>query len=106
MVWQSLEGGKMRRYFEALILVLVCLLVLIPFASNAPDGLERVAKTIGIEEHEPLWKGLMPEYTLPTIDNPHVSTILAGTFGVLLVLGVAFILGMVITKPNKEQEYF
>jgi cobalt/nickel transport protein len=102
MVWQSLEGDKVKRYFKALIIVLVCLLVLIPFASNAPDGLERVAKTLGIEEHEPLWRGLMPDYALPTIDNPYVSTILAGTFGVLLVLGVAFMLGMAITKPNKE----
>lgn len=92
----------MKRYFKALILILVCFAVLVPFASNAPDGLEKVAKTFGIEEHEPVWKGLMPDYTLPTIDNPHVSTFLAGTIGVFLVLGFAFMLGTAMTKPHKQ----
>lgn len=92
----------MKRYFKALILILVCFAVLVPFASNAPDGLEKVAETFGIEEHEPVWKGLMPDYTLPTIDNPYVSTLLAGTFGVFLVLGVALMLGTAMTKPHKQ----
>lgn len=92
----------MKRYLKALILTLVCLAVLIPFASNCPDGLERVAETFGIEERTPTWMGLMPDYTLPTIDDPYISTLLAGTFGVFLVLGVAFMLGMAITKPNKQ----
>jgi len=91
-----------RGYLKALIIILFCLAILIPFASEAPDGLERVVEALGIEEHEPTWKGLMPDYTLPTIDNPYISTILAGTFGVLLVLGVAFVVGMAITKPNKQ----
>jgi len=91
-----------RGYLKALIIILFCLAILIPFASEAPDGLERVVEALGIEEHEPAWKGLMPDYTLPTIDNPYLSTILAGTFGVLLVLGVAFVVGMAITKPNKQ----
>jgi cobalt/nickel transport protein len=91
-----------KRYFKALILILVCFAVLVPFASNAPDGLEKVAETFGIEEHEPVWNGLMPDYTLPTIDNPYVSTLLAGTFGVFLVLGVALMLGTAMTKPHKQ----
>lgn len=91
----------MKRYLKPLILILVCLAVFIPFASNAPDGLERVAGTLGIEEYTPTWMGLMPDYTLPAIDNPYISTLLAGTFGVFLVLGIAFILGMAITKPNE-----
>jgi len=76
--------------------------ILLPLASNAPDGLERVAQTLGIEEQEPIWRGLMPDYALPTIENPYLSTLLAGTFGILLVLGVAFIVGIAITKPNKQ----
>jgi cobalt/nickel transport protein len=91
-----------KRYLKALILILVCLAVLIPFASNCPDGLEKVAETLGIEEHTPTWTGLMPDYTLPTIDDPYVSTLLAGTFGIFLVLGVAFALGIAVTKPDKR----
>ncbi|MBX5329110.1 MAG: PDGLE domain-containing protein [Candidatus Bathyarchaeota archaeon] len=88
----------MRGYLKALILTLVCLAILIPFASNAPDGLESVAETLGIEEHEPIWNGLMPDYSIPTIDNPYLSTLLAGTVGVFLVLGATFLLGKAITK--------
>jgi cobalt/nickel transport protein len=92
----------MKGYFKALIIMLVCLAVLIPFASTAPDGLERVGETLRIEEHQPVWTGLIPDYAFPTISNPYVSTLLAGIFGVLLVLGVAFALGMAVTKPKKE----
>ena len=92
----------MKTYLKALILILVCLAVLIPFASNCPDGLEKVVETLGIEEHTPTWTGLMPDYTLPTIDDPYVSTLLAGTFGIFLVLGVAFALGIAVTKPDKR----
>lgn len=91
----------MKAYIKAIILTLICLAVLTPLASDFPDGLEKVAETLGIKEHDPAWKGLMPDYTLPTIDNPHISTFVAGTFGVFLVLGVAFILGIVITKPSR-----
>ena len=91
----------MKAYIKVIILTLICLAVLTPLASDFPDGLEKVAETLGIEEHDPAWKGLMPDYTLPTIDNPYISTFVAGTFGVFLVLGVAFILGIVITKSSR-----
>ncbi len=91
----------MKGYLKALVLTLVCLAVLIRFASSFPDGLEKVAETFGIEEYTPVWTGLMPDYALPTINDPYVSTLLASTFGVFLVLGVTFMLGMAITKPNK-----
>ncbi len=88
----------MKGYLKVLILTLVCLAILIPLASNAPDGLEKVAETFGIQEYEPVWKGLMPDYSLPTIDNPYISTLLAGIFGFFLVLGVTFLLGKAIVK--------
>ena len=91
----------MKAYIKVIILTLICLAVLTPLASDFPDGLEKVAETLGIEEHDRAWKSLMPDYTIPTIDNSYISTFVAGTFGVFLVLGVAFMLGMVITKPNK-----
>ena len=92
----------MKRHLEALILILIALAVLIPFASNLPDGLEKVAESLGIEEHTATWMGLMPDYALPTIEDPYISTLLAGTLGVFFVLGVAFMLGMAITKPNNQ----
>jgi hypothetical protein len=90
-----------KGYFKALILILVCLAILIPFASQFPDGLERVAETLGIEENKPLWRGLMPDYQLP-IEAPYISTLAAGVFGVFLVFCAAFILGIAISKPRRE----
>jgi len=91
----------MKGYVKALILILVCLAILIPFASSDPDGLEKVAETLGIEETESTSAGLMPDYTVPTIENSYISTLSAGVLGVFLVLGAALVLGMIITKPNE-----
>jgi cobalt/nickel transport protein len=92
----------MKGYLKPLILILVFLALLIPFASEAPDGLERVVETLGIEEHEPLWNGLMTDYTLPEIENSYASTLLAGVFGTLLVLGLSYTLGMTIAKKEAK----
>jgi hypothetical protein len=93
----------MRGYLKASITILICLAVLIPLASEFPDGLEKVVETFQIEEHEPFWNGLMPDYTLPTIENKYVSTLLAGVFGFFLVLGAAFAIGLAATKPSGEK---
>jgi hypothetical protein len=91
----------MKGYFKALILILVCLALLIPFASGYPDGLEKVAKNLGIEETESRVAGLMPDYTVPTIENSYLSTLAAGVLGVFLVIGAALVLGMTMTKTNR-----
>jgi hypothetical protein len=91
----------MRGLIKALVLMLVGFAVLAPFTSTDPDGLEKVAETLKIEEPETLWTGLMPDYTLPTIGNPYLSTVLAGFFGVFLVLGASFAIGKVVAKSGK-----
>jgi cobalt/nickel transport protein len=91
----------MKSYFKALILILVCLALLIPFASGYPDGLEKVAKNLGVKENESLVAGIMPDYTVPTIENSYLSTLVAGVLGVFLVIGAALVLGMIMTKANR-----
>jgi len=93
----------MKSHFKALILTIICLAILIPFASEFPDGLETVAEALNIEEHEPLWKGIMPNYTLPIIANPYLSTFTAGIIGTLLVFCTAFALGTILTKSKSEK---
>jgi hypothetical protein len=89
-----------KGYVKPIILILVFLAILIPFASEAPDGLEKVVETFGVEEHEPLWIGLMPDYTMPAIENSYASTLMAGIFGTILVLGVSYTVGMAIAKKG------
>ena len=83
----------MKGYVRAVILILIGLAVLIPFASTFPDGLEKVSECLEIEESEPIWIGLMPDYALPTIDNPYTATLLSGIIGVFLVLAASWIMG-------------
>lgn len=90
----------MKGYVKALILILVCLAVLIPFASSDPDGLEKVAETLGIEETESPSASPMPDYTVPTIENSYISTLAAGILGTFLVLGAALVLGMAIKSEK------
>lgn len=92
----------MKGYVKALVITLICLVILVPFASELPDGLERVVETFQIEEHEPFWNGLMPDYTLPIISNEYFSTLLAGIFGFFIVLSTAFIIGTAATKTEDE----
>lgn len=91
----------MKRLIKVFLVVLVVFAVLVPFASTDPDGLEKVAETLGIEEPEPFWNGLMPDYTLPAVENPYMSTLLAGFLGAFLVFGVSFALGKAIGKSGK-----
>jgi hypothetical protein len=87
---------------KAAILILVCLAILVPFASRFPDGLERLAGTLRIEPQEPMWKGLMPDYRLPTIDDRYVSTFVAGAVGIILILVAAFLVGTAMTRPRND----
>ena len=92
----------MKKYLVAIGLLVVFLAVFIPFASNSPDGLEKVAQSLGVNEHDPLWRGFMFDYSVEVLENPYVSTLIAGIFGTLMVLAVSFVFGKVITKGQRE----
>jgi cobalt/nickel transport protein len=66
-------------------------LLLSPFASSQPDGLERVAKDLGfIEKGEgvEVMKTPIPDYKMPGIDNEGLSTAASGAVGTLAMFGV------------------
>ncbi len=93
----------MREIAKAVLLMLAGFALLAPFASQFPDGLETVAENLGITEPEPLWSGLMPDYTLPTIENPYISNLMAGVFGTLVVLAAAFALGKTLESTRNKR---
>lgn len=71
-----------------LIMALVVVL-LAPFASGHPDGLEWVAETTGfIDTAQDAPYQLLPDYTIPFLGETALSTILAGIIGALIVAGV------------------
>jgi cobalt/nickel transport system permease protein len=88
----SAKGG--RGWIVAGVLISLAVVLLSPFASADPDGLERVAGDLGF-----LSKGaqapyqIMPDYTLPFLGNTPVSTILAGAIGAFVVGAIIILLG-------------
>lgn len=83
----------MKKYLIASALLIIFLAVFIPLASSDPDGLEKVAETLGVEEQNPIWSGLMPDYAVAVVENSYLSTLIAGVFGTLAVLATALLLG-------------
>jgi cobalt/nickel transport system permease protein len=81
-----------RSGWIAVGLVIALLVVLIsPLASSSPDGLERVAEDKGfVEEVEDSPYEVLPDYTVPFIEDETATTIIAGAIGVLIVAGVGY----------------
>lgn len=74
-----------------LLLGLALAIFVSPFASNSPDGLEKVAAEEGFAdsaaEHE-LGDSPLADYAVDGIDDERVSAGASGLIGVLLTLGV------------------
>ena len=79
--WVVVIGG--------LVVALIAVL-LAPFASGHPDGLEWVAQSAGfLTLADSNGISLMPDYTIPVLGSSGLSTVAAGVAGVLLIAGLA-----------------
>jgi len=77
-----------------------------PFASPWPDGLERVAESLGFDHAAasgPIMPSPLPDYTLPGIGSPYLSTILAGIIGTMVAFALSYILARGLT-PGRITE--
>jgi cobalt/nickel transport system permease protein len=82
------------------ILIALAVVVISPLASANPDGLIRVATDMGfIHTGQAASFNIIPHYKLPFLGPTPLSTILAGAIGVLVVLGIVFMLGRALRKP-------
>lgn len=84
---QARQGGK--GWIAAGLAIALAVVLLTPWASADPDGLERVAINLGFDSMSaPAPYEILPGYTIPLLGETSASTILAGAAGVLLVAGV------------------
>jgi cobalt/nickel transport protein len=75
--------------FAALLLAIL----ISPFASSFPDGLERVAEDKGFLEKgeiQPAMVSPVPDYAWPGIKSEKMATSAAGIMGTLIVFGAAY----------------
>jgi cobalt/nickel transport system permease protein len=74
---------------------LIALLVVLisPFASGDPDGLERVAEDMGfIGTGQDAPYSIIPDYTIPFLGETALSTIFAGVWLGIIVVGLIMVL--------------
>jgi len=99
-VWPVVVGGMAT----ALLLAFV----ISPFASSAPDGLEKIATEQRFVER-PVggisWThSLFTDYAAPGVKNERVSTGLAGVFGTAAIFVVGFGVVKLLVRPGRERE--
>lgn len=82
-------------------------LVLSPFASGFPDGLEWVAERLNfIHQSAPAFINILPDYTFPLIKNEVISTGIAGIIGVTITFLAVLVVGKLFYLTNKENQTF
>ena len=88
-----------------LAVALLVVFALAPNASAQPDGLERVAEDQGFADQAqdaPL--SLLPDYTIPGVEDETLSTVLAGVVGVAVVAGIALLAGWALRARSSRRE--
>jgi cobalt/nickel transport system permease protein len=80
-----------RFWWAAGVLLALAAVLLSPLASPHPDGLEKVAEDSGFSEtaDEAPYQ-LLPDYTVPGVGNPALSTIASGVIGAAAVFVLAY----------------
>lgn len=90
-----LDGGSdagRGGWVVAGLTIALLLVLMAPFASGHPDGLEWVAETtgfLGAAQEAPYQ--LLPDYSVPGIGNVSLSTIAAGIIGAMFVAGLVYL---------------
>jgi cobalt/nickel transport system permease protein len=89
---ESAKGS--RGWVVAGVLVSLAVVLLSPLASVDPDGLERVAGDLGfLSQGASAPYAILPDYTVPFLGSTPLSTILAGTIGMIVVGVIIALLG-------------
>ena len=92
-----LKNDKVESTNHRGLLIVGCLLALVlavlsPLASTHPDGLEWVAEQQGFlgAAQQSIYE-ILPDYTIPGINNPALSTVIAGIIGVVVVFIIVWL---------------
>ena len=86
------------------LVISIVLAVLSPLASSHPDGLEWVAEQSGfLNIARDAFYSVIPDYSLPGINNPALATIAAGIIGVLLIFAILYGWGKYRSNISKNE---
>lgn len=94
-----------RWWIAGLAIAALVVIVLAPLASPDPDGLERVAEDRGfLDRAQDAVYEILPDYSIPGIDDPFLSTVLAGLVGVVVLFGLMVVLGRLLARRRGPGE--
>jgi cobalt/nickel transport system permease protein len=95
LIGENSESAKgSRGWVLAGVLISLAVVLISPFASANPDGLERVGGDLGfLGKSASAVYQIIPDYSLPLLGSTPFSTIAAGTIGVVIVGAVIVLLG-------------
>jgi ABC-type Fe3+ transport system permease subunit len=96
----SPEWNSTAFVYFALIVIGVLLLVA-PHASQLPDGLEKLASSLGFEHRasgELTVPSPLKDYQLPGVQSSASATIMAGVIGAIAVFALSFLLARVLVR--------
>ena len=89
---ESAKGSKV--WVIAGIAIALVVVLISPFASADPDGLERVASDLGfLQAGQAAPFSIIPDYAVPFLGETPLSTIVAGMIGLAVVGGIIVLLG-------------
>ena len=90
-------------WIAALAIAALVVVAAAALASTDPDGLERVGADLGfLESARDSLFTILPDYTVPGIDDPVLSTVVAGLAGVVIVFLVMVGLGRVLRRRHER----
>jgi hypothetical protein len=94
-----MNGIRRMWWVAGLAIAVIVVAAAAAFASGDPDGLEAVAEEQGfIETAQDALYELIPDYTFPGLDDPVISTIVAGLIGIGIVFALMIGLGRLLRR--------
>jgi cobalt/nickel transport system permease protein len=97
------ESPAGKSWIAAGLVLSLFVLLLAPFASTSPDGLERVAIDLGfINSAANAPFNVLPDYTVQALGSSSLSTLVAGFIGVAAVILVAVAIASVLRKRGQR----
>lgn len=91
---------KLKNWLAGL-LIIIAFAVIIPFASQSPDGLEKVAVDMGFAHRETGLRAIpapLAGYTVPGIGNEKLSAVVSAILGSLAVFGAGWGIAILFNK--------
>ena len=87
------------------VIVIGLLILIAPFASQLPDGLDRISRSLGFETKKIENIGFstpLKDYRILGIESPALSTIIAGFTGAGIVFAISFFLTRILIPRKKN----